>query len=83
MKLYTDDIFNRSLATVVIEIVTYNPNFKMVILTEVSFECPNSGIVIPRSSSRAMRKNHYDLAHSSEDRFRIILEVIFVLFILI
>lgn len=66
-----------------IEIVTYNPNYKMIILTEVSFECPNSGIVTPSSSSRAIKMNHYDLAYSLEDRFRAVLEIIFVIFILI
>jgi hypothetical protein len=59
--------------------LTFNPNYKAFVLTQITFECPNSGLVIPFSSSRALRHSHYA---EKRDIFRACLEVIFLLFIL-
>ncbi len=62
-----------------LEILTYNPNYKMVVITRVQFESTNSGLVVPSSSSRGFRTSIYD---TNEDKFRAFLEVLFVLYIL-
>jgi len=71
------------LNSLAIEIVTSNPNYHMIIVTQILFECPNSGAVEPLSTSRALPLNSYNFARSSADRFRVVLEVIFIIFILI
>lgn len=62
-----------------LEILTYNPNYQMVIITRVQFDSTNSGLVVPSSSSRGFRTGIYN---SNEDFFRAFLEVTFVLYML-
>ena len=81
--MYNDKIFDLGLATLVIEIATFNPNYQMIILTSVVFECPNSGVIVPSSSSRSIRLNFYDFSNNYTDRIRVLFEAIFVLFVLI
>jgi hypothetical protein len=59
-RLYNDQVFDLGLASLVIEIVTYNPNYAVVMVTQVTFDCTDSGTVIPDSSTRGFRYNHYD-----------------------
>ena len=60
-----------------IEIATYNPNYKMIIMTQVSFEYTSSGLLVPFSKTRAIRTSFY---RTSLDYFRAVLEIIFVVY---
>ena len=61
-----------------LELVTYNPNYKMVVFTRLSLDVTNSGLLSPYLLVKAVRPDMYS---SRLDYFRALLEVVFVLYV--
>lgn len=76
--MYKDEILNCSLASLTIEMVTFNPNYQMMVVTNINFDNSNSGLVVPFLTTRAIRVNPYS---NNTDYFRAFLEIIFVIYI--
>jgi len=62
-----------------LELITYNPNYRMIVMTRLTFDITNSGLLSPYLIIKAIKPNMYS---SKADYFRVFLEVVFVIYII-
>ena len=62
----------------VVDFLTYNPNYGLYIYYQITFTVDWSGLVIPQIKASAFRQNYYQGANAA----RAVFEIVYILFVL-
>ena len=76
--MYASFLLTNSTALVVVEFVTFNPNYGLYIYFQITFTMDYSGLMIPKINASAFKQNYYLGANAA----RALFELIYVMFVL-
>ena len=73
--IINDKLIDATMGNMAIELVTYNINYHVFVISSVTFQQSVAGVIYPLTRSRAIRKNLYA---SSLDKFRACQELFYI-----